>query len=260
MKKKILVNLSFIKIRNSEIPEIMNAILAIVEKYDPVALKIAGMYNLLSELKPLLDRLALKYNGYPNPVELKECRDFRDKLLKAILAHMSAIEKAGLSTTAQQAALALPYLKSCMNGILLENTDTKSARISRLIHGMDEDENLNAAFATLGFKVYTDELKTTQLNFISSMNARIENKTERKGKKAIEAREKITLAIDNLLNAIKLARFEHPEIDYMPLINELNVLIDSKLSMVKSRTTRSKNSAEKTTTVALSPTTTATAI
>lgn len=260
MKKKIIVNLSFVKIRNSEIPEIMNAILAIVEKYDPVALKIAGMYNLLSELKPLLDRLSLKYNGYPNSLELKQCREFRDKLLKAILAHMSAIEKAGLPSTAQQAALALPYLKSCMNGILLENTDTKSARISRLIHGMDENESLKAAFDALGFTVYTDELTTTQLNFISGLNARIENKTERKGKKATEARDKITLAIDNLLNAIELARVEHSDIDYMPLINELNVLIDSKLTMVKTRTTRNKNSAEKTTTVALSPTTTATAI
>jgi hypothetical protein len=48
----------------------MNPMLEIVEKHNPEALYIVGMYNLLLELQPLLNMLTVTYNRYPIPKEL----------------------------------------------------------------------------------------------------------------------------------------------------------------------------------------------
>lgn len=259
--KKVIVNFSFSRVRKSEFPEIMNAVLAIVEKHNPTALYIVGMYNLLLELKPLLDILTVKYDGFPNSKEFVLERAMRDKLLSAIQSHVAAIEKAGVTSTAQQAALAVPYVKRYLNGIAAENSTVKTGRVNQLLTNLEENAEIRNALTVLGLTVYIDKLRTSQLSINQGESHRREILSGRAKFNSKNAQVKIAYAISNLLNAIELARVEHTDIDYMPLINELNVLLSSKQSMIKSRITRSKNSeANKTTTVASSTTTTATAI
>lgn len=259
--RKSLVNFSFSRVRKSEFPEIMNAILVVVEKHDPNALKIVGMYNLLLELKPLLDKLTLKYDGYPNSAELVDLRARRDNLLGAILSHLTAIEKAKVPVVAQEATLAVPYLRSYLDGILVENTTVKTGRIDQLLTNLDDYETMNTALVALGLNVYFGELGVCQQSINQGESLRREFLSVRIKQNTLIAKEKISYAVSNLLDAIELAKIENTEIDYIPLINELNVLLSSKQTMLKSRVTRSKNSvANKTKTAASSPTTTATAI
>lgn len=260
MKSKI-VNFSFNRIRKSEIPEIMNAILTIVEKHNPEALFIVGMYNLLLELRPLLDILTVRYDGYPNSKELLNQRSLRDKLLGAILSHKAAVEKARIASLVQPASLAVPFLQRYLNGILAENEPVKSGKVNQVLTNLKDNTELTTALENLGFTVYMNELKTCQLTINVAESQRRETLSLRGNFNTTDARAKIAFATSNLLNAIELAKVEHTDIDYMPLINELHVLLNSKQTIVKSRITRCKNSAAiKTMTVASSTTTTATAI
>jgi hypothetical protein len=136
--KTNFVNFSFLKVRRSELPEMTEEILKSVEKYNPVTLKIAGMYNLLSELKPLFSILAVKYNGYPISDEVKAQIKMRNNLLIAIRSHIVAIEKAGVPTTAQQARLAIPYLKSYLSGISSDSPIVKSGRVNQMLIGLTD--------------------------------------------------------------------------------------------------------------------------
>lgn len=259
--KKVIVNFSFSRVRKSEFPEIMNAVLAIVEKHNPTALSIVGMYNLLLELKPLLDILTVKYDGYPVTKEFVKQRTLRNKLLSAILSHIAAIEKAEVASTAQQASLAVPYLKRYLKGITVANSKVKTGKVDQLLVSLEENAEIKTALTALGLTVYFDELRSCQQIINQGESHRREILSVRENFNSRIAKAKIAYAVSNLLNAIELARVEHTDINYMPLINELNVLLSSRQSMIKSRITRSKNSeANKTTTVALSTTTTATAI
>jgi hypothetical protein len=259
--RKTVLNFSFSRVRKSEIPEIMNAILEIVEKHDPTALNIVGMYNLLLELKPLLDKLTLKYDGYPIPEALADLRITRNNLLGAILSQLTAIEKAKVVSLAQQAAQAVPYLRSYLDGIINENARVKTGRVNQLFTNLDDFVTIKAAFVGLGLNVYIEELRACQQSINQSESLRREAMSVRIKQNTLIAKEKISYAVGNLLDAIELGKVEHTDIDYMPLINELNVLLSSRQSLIKSRVTRSKNSiATKTTTVAPSTTTSATVI
>jgi hypothetical protein len=63
-----------------------------------------------------------------------------------------------------------------------------------------------------------------------------------------------------LVNSIELARVEHPTIDYVPLINELNVFLIPYQTMIRSRKTITKTAAKIKKAIALSSKTDATAI
>ena len=216
-------------------------ILKSVEKYNPVTLKIAGMYNLLSELRPLLSILAVKYDGYPNSEVVKAQVKMRNNLLGAISSHVVAIEKAGVSTTAQQARLAVPYLKSFLSGISTYSPIIKSGRVNQMLIGLTDNDEMNNALTALGLAGYMDELRACQ----QSVN---QGETHRKEILAIkpkfnnkDAKARVISAIEHLLKAIDLAKVEHTDLDYMPLINELNVVLTNRQSVVKSRSTRNSN-------------------
>ncbi|HEY5509347.1 MAG TPA: DUF6261 family protein [Paludibacter sp.] len=259
--KKVLVVFSLSKVRKSDFPEIMNAILAIVKKFDPVALKIVGMYNLLLELVPLLDMYTVMYDGYPIPKDLVAVRKQRKKLLGSILKQLSAIEGAGLTVTAQQAKLAVPYLRSYLKGITKVSTSANTGSVKQLLLNLEDNDPIKTAMDALGLTVYFDQLRTYQQIMNQGTDTYRENLSAHSEFSNLKATEQISNAISNLLNSIELAKVEHKELDYMPLITELNVLLTAKQSVIKSRKTRSKNSvAKKTTTVASSTTTFATAI
>ncbi|MEI8084804.1 MAG: DUF6261 family protein [Paludibacter sp.] len=259
--KKVLVVFSLSKVRKSEFPEIMNAILAIVKKFDPIALKIVGMYNLLLELLPLLDMYTVKYDGYPIPKDMVALRKRRQKLLKSILKQLSVIEDAGLTATAQQAKLAVPYLRSYLKDVTKVSISVNTGSVKQLLLNLEDNDPIKTAMVPLGLTAYFEELKMYQQILNQDTDTYREKLSVHSEFSNLKAREQITFAISNLLNAIELAKVEHKELDYMPLITELNVLLTAKQSVIKSRITRSKNSvAKKTTTVASSTTTTATAI
>jgi len=259
--KKVLVVFSLSRVRKSEFPEIMSAILDIVKKYDPVALKIVGMYNLLLELVPLLQIYTVKYDGNSIPKDLKVVRKQYEKLLGSILKQLKLIEDAGLAVTAQQAKLAVPYLRSYLKNITKASTTANTGSVKQLLLNLEDNDPIKTAMDALGLTVYFDELRTYQQIMNQETDTFRETLSVRSEFSNLKVTEQITNAIRNLLTSIELAKVEHKELDYMPMITELNVLLTAKQSVVKSRNTRRKNSeAKKTTTVALSTTTTATAI
>ena len=67
-------------------------------------------------------------------------------------------------------------------------------------------------------------------------------------------------ALNNLIVSIELGKIKHPELDYEPLINELNAFLGQYQSLDKTRRTISKKAAENKKTVASSTTTTATVL
>ena len=240
----VFVNLTFAKLRNSEIPELCEAILDTIEKFNPESMKIAGIYNLLAGLKPLLDILAVKYSGYPLLTDYKNQCKSRNNLLVALHSQISAIEKARLASMSQQAQLALPYLNGYLKGISKESDSVKTGRINQMLNGLTGNDEMTAALRGLGITTYIEELKGYQQQINSGESHRRESLAVRPKFNNKDARERVITAIKNLLIAIELAKVEHTEVDYSAMINELNVTLTNRQTVIKSRVTRSKNSGD----------------
>lgn len=239
---KDFINFSWSQVRKSELPEMTSIMLAIVEKHDPVALKITGMYSNLSELRPLLDILAVKYDGNPNSPVFDEQRRLRNTMLSAINSHIAGKEKAGEVISNQDAALAIPYINRYLKGIYTEPNLVKSGRVNQMLNGLNDNDEMNNAIAALGLSDYMDRLRAYQENVNKGETHRTGAMSVRPKYNNSNADKRVISAIDNLLRAIELGKAENLNLDYQALINELNVFLTNRLAIIKSRSSRGKNS------------------
>lgn len=238
-------------------PEIVNGTLAIVEKYDPGVLFVEGMFRLLQAEIPNVVRLSEIYKGHPLTTELVSLREKSERIVKSILKKSDSIKY--ISSLTAQATVIVPVVNRFFKGTLKENLKVKAERVSQFLTAIENDANLKTAMQIAGLMVYVDELVSLQQTIETNTNKRRVAMSVKTIEDRRELKTSIVTALTNLFNAIELARVEHPDVDYMPMIHELNNLLISYHSLIRNRKTRSQNLA-KTTTVASSTTTTATAV
>lgn len=123
---------------------------------------------------------------------------------------------------------------------------------------LTESAETNTLLTDLGLMVYLTELSEVQNRILLIEKQVSEKKSTKKFVNRRELAFKARELFRNLLSAIELAVVLNPETDYRPLISELNVVLGDYQAKINSRTTRRQNTIKKET-VALSPTTTATA-
>ena len=257
--KKIILIFSFLKIRKQEFPAIIDGVIAIVQKYNPKALFIDGMFNLLVELQTSLSVLTQKALSHPLTKVLKNQRKRRLELIRAIVLQGTAVEKAAVPSQADAVSMIVPLIYRHLSNLYRENLKVIDQEVQNFLAEFKRNDTLLNAAVTIGLKVFIDELKTLEDSMAVNIVARRESKSPGRSVNKVQLRSNIIDGFSRLLNSIELAKVEHPELDYMPLINELNEFLVTYQTLVKSRTTRTKTAAQKTTTAASSTTTTATA-
>lgn len=254
---KIITPISYSRVPKLEFPELVNSVKTIVGKYDPAALHIDGMYNLLLEAMPQLSNLKVVYTKQPETAVLATQRKNRKNLLGAVLTQTNALSRSNVASLSADMELVLPFIEKYFSYITSDNTKTATERIKQMFVTLDANAELGTAVTALGLKVYLDELRTLQTSFDQTFSHRLEANSARQRMNTKQIKTNVSTALSDLVNAIELARKEYPELDYLTMANEINELFVGYQSQIKARATRNKNA---TMAVTMSPTTLATAI
>jgi hypothetical protein len=258
MTKSFVLN-SFLRIRKQEFPEIINRTITIAEKHDPVTLLIDKMFNRLSALQKQLPLLSEKKGRHPLTSVLNMQRSKRKELIQAIGMQVQAKEKAALASQTGSVALLMPLIQQYFDSLSRENQKVIHQEVNDFLVKVHADAGLSQAAQDLGINVYIDELQTLQQGIAETLTARIEDQYPNRSVDKKQIKTNIIEAFQQLLSYIQLAAVEEYDKDYSALINELNEFLAPYQALVKSRISRSKKAAAKTTTVAPSLTTNATA-
>ena len=156
--------------------------------------------------------------------------------------------------------MVLDFLNRFIVDISANNYKKVDEKVSEIINAIEKDSSLQSAIAAVGMKVYFDELKVVQQKITSSQSIVVKFKSELPKTKIPTIKKSAVKALNNLIVSIELGKIKHPELDYEPLINELNAFLGQYQSLDKTRRTISKKAAENKKTVASSTTTTATVL
>ena len=240
--RKFITYVTFARVTNLEFAHLILKLTKVVAKHNPVALKIEGVYNLLVAELPKLKSLQVKMSKHPKSIELKALRLKRRNLLVVITGKVRLLPKAQVDALNASTALVVPLLEKYLKNIVADKLNTQSEKINELLDELEGNVAMNAALATLGLKVYIDELKTLQATIEQTSDTQVETKSV--NKQTIDARTvkaEVGEAVTDLLNIIEVAKKENKELDYTALINELNELLKPYQSDIKSRSTRNKN-------------------
>ncbi len=248
-------------LRNEEFPDAVEYVLDIVEKHHPAELNIERFYNLLMEKRSLLESFSDKSDSGSYRSEIIEERKQRMQLIQAIVWHIKAANKAAIGTLADARSKVNPWVENHLSEISTRNIKATNRKIGDFLREYDENAELVPAATALGIHDYVENLKALQHSVKAKIDVRTAENAEKRALNRRFNRKELIAAMKNLFSAIDLARVEHTAIDYSPLINELNETLSTYHALVKSRSTRAKNSADKKeTTAELSTTTSPAAI
>ena len=239
MSKKI-ISLSLSRIPKLDFPGVVKGLFEILEKYGPGAYFLQGVYNLLHKKKALVSNLRQKYSKISQTDDLKVLRVKRKDVLKAIQRQKLSMMDANIASMADDLKLVLPFLNEYFGNILANNPESRTTRIENMFSAMDGSVELKAALAAVGLTVYLEELRVTQNLIDLKIVERREEVSAMPKMITNQVKADFTEAITDLRNAIEIAVKEHPEVDYMPMVNEINALFMPFQVKIKSQNTRRK--------------------
>ncbi|HRZ97611.1 MAG TPA: DUF6261 family protein [Paludibacter sp.] len=239
---KIITPISFTKVPKLEFRQLVNRTIEVVAKYDPAALYVEGIYNLLLEAQPQLSKLQVVYRKHELTPDIQNLRVKRKDLFASIINMEKSMSKAKLSSMQEELLIVLPFVNKYFKNILGDKTWKANERIEQMFAMLESDSALKAAVTKVGLNVYLEELKTVDQKLQVSINNRISTSSKRPRMFTRTIKTTVSVAMTDLVNAIELAYKEHPEVDYMPVVNEINKLFKEFLVNIKSTATRNKNS------------------
>ncbi|MHB9057085.1 MAG: hypothetical protein ACYC2P_13220 [Paludibacteraceae bacterium] len=248
------------RIHKMETPTLIKGVNAILKNYDREALDIKIWCDLLLNQESELGEITEINRRNPAMKELNTYRKARRSLLSVINTHYSALERAQVNSLAAQLEVVIPFLNRFVRNLVSNNFKKMNEIVIQMLHIVNEDVSLQSALEVVGLKVYFDELNLIQNNITLCKSRIVKFKSEIPKMRTEAIKKEAVNALNNLIMSIELGKIKHPELDYTPLTNELNVFLGEFQALDKTRRTISKNSAENKKTAAMSPTTTATAI
>ena len=225
MEHKI-VNLPFAKLLKIEVRKVALEVIRIVEEHNPEELQIQTMYDVLLAEKPKMLALDPPFKGHPASVILRRLRRERNVHVRAINFELRKV--IDLDPTGDDKTVVL--LKNEIDRFLKDFYDSKNdlVRNEKLIIFLaraDENEALQDALESKGFKNLLDNLKINLSDIVAQINRRTKSKSDRPKVKTEVLRTQVVKAVKNMLDEIYLAQFKNPALDYSSLFNELNEML-----------------------------------
>lgn len=240
----------FIKIPYSsmlklEVPQMMEQVIAIVEKHNPKALNIDITHNLLVAEKPQIDKLFVWYRSYPFTKELKELRRKRRLNVRKISFHLYVVTQEDITGVDESVNL----VKSEIERFILDfnsskNEEVKCRKLTQFFKLIEEDEELELAMSTLKFTEMLNDLRTIHSKILTMSKQKITSLSQRPKEKTSVLIKSVLTATKNMLKDIELAQYKFPEIDYNPLFDELNVLLTNYRNLINYRLLHNQRKAE----------------
>ena len=122
--KNVIFLIPFYRVQKLELPEIVTGVLAIIEKYDPKALFVEGMFNLLQAQKPNLQKLSAINSTKALTSGLVSLSEQRDRVVRSVLKKADSIKTLSLYVT--QSSIIFPVVENYLMVLKNENSKAKS--------------------------------------------------------------------------------------------------------------------------------------
>ena len=257
MKKNIFFPVTFSRLRKNEFRNLVNLIVEFLGQSDPSSLDLQFVYNLLIEAQANLQ--LMKVPGSTNQMtgELADRRDNRRNLIRSLVAQIKVFKRTNEVYTIPQLDIVAPFVDTYLAPIVNSDSQKQTDILSEMYRELDAKPTVMDAIVNLNLRVHFDELRQLQDGFNQTFIQRSNAKNE--GSKVVtqDVRLEAEVVITKLLKEIDLMQMKHSELDYNPLINNLNDTFTLFMSRAKTRTTIKKQFVAKSKVSPINTTTTA---
>ena len=218
----ILLNLRLSKLWKLERVEYANQVIKIVDEHDPEALKISDMYNLLVARQPEIDQLNVRYRAHPMTVSIQHLRSLRGLHISNILGRLKLVRKEKGDLDGDVRLVRTEIDRHFGNFRSSKNEAIKIQKVDKFNTAVEASQELEEALSELGFTSLMNDLRSVHSRIKSNSELRNKSIAARPQTKTNDLQKVVDDSIVNLFTDIRLAMLRNPEINYNPLIADLN--------------------------------------
>lgn len=247
-------------IPRNELKSVITTVMEIVEKHDPIALQVGSFYKKLQDLEGELQEYTIAKTKHELTAQINVFRRQRLETCMSIAMQMRVLKKSRIKSNLEAVKLITPVVENYLHDLRKLNRIAAVDKVRNFLIKIESSEALLEAANVTGIKDDVTELKSLQSNLDIVEKIRREDNSIRRERPLNKQRSELLNALDNLLLSIELAKRDHADLNYEPLIAELNEFLVNYQSLKRSKITRARNEAIKKETVVMSSKTTTTAI
>lgn len=218
----VLLNLRLSKLWKLERVEYVNQVIKIVDEHDPEALKISDMYNLLVARQPEIDQLNVRYRAHPMTVSIQHLRSLRGLHISNILGRLKLVRKEKGDLDGDVRLVRTEIDRHFGNFRSSKNEAIKIQKVDKFNTAVEASQELEEALSELGFTSLMNDLRSVHSRIKSNSELRNKSIAARPQTKTNDLQKVVDDSIVNLFTDIRLAMLRNPEINYNPLIADLN--------------------------------------
>lgn len=240
----LIYTLPFSRLLKLELPQLAKGVIEIVEKHNPESLLIDNALNDFELLKPEIDRLIVRHGPHPITEQLEPLRKERLLYATAISFQVRGLAKGYIDADVEDSKviLAKTIVNRFLHNLRANNEVIINERVEQFINEIATSAEFAAAMNTLGFIPYISKLEAAHTDLIMLLNARNASISEREKGVSVPSSKAVRDGLRLLFLRITAAAHNNKELDYNPLISELNEKLIRYKSLINRREALLKSS------------------
>jgi hypothetical protein len=211
-------------------------------KYDIVSMHLEKSYGELSAFRPDLESLKVYVRKNEKMTRMGELDDERDDLIRCVNNVVESFEDVDIPEIVSNYEILSALLdKHKTKTIASDNRTSETERLQKLEADINASGDIQIALRRFGLSPVVNRLFVANKEYDTLFREYIAEKSVEERIDIAELRKKSTKALGQFFDAVQYCAFAYEDVDYTPLINELEQLSVYYNQKLKARATRRKN-------------------
>ena len=242
-----IMQFPFHRVQKLEYPIIFNGTLAIFDKHKPGSLFLSEIVNAIKGKQPLADSLKVQKKDHPLTGSLLNQAKMRKCYTNALWNQVKMLNKANETAPVkdEKAAAVYSFSKTYFESFFTKRASLRGQITTQFLNDLEENELMKQYFTDLGLTILTGNISDMHQGMKVKQAQRTADMSLRSKAETLSITKDLAESLRTLFSAVNVAMVAHPEVDYQPLVKELNAdLKVMKASLKKNSNTEEETPAE----------------
>ena len=235
------------KLLKSETRRLLDKVVEIVEKNNPEEYRLQDFYKILVEQQTKVNGVIKPYGKHKNTNDLAQLHQKRLGYASLIVSQVESLRRVDCPKTQRMVAIAKVPTKAYLTNLGRKNRHEVYLQLWAFFEILQKDESIQQreAFAALGLQKYLDDLKDTCHQYDDLHWQRLIDIKERPSIDGVQIRSEAQRILQLFFEQVNIYQKTFKEIDYEPLIIEINRELTRHSKNIKTRVATNKRRARK---------------
>ena len=234
--------ISYSRLLKLEVPELAERVIGVFDTYDPEEFKIKEAYDQLVAQQPQIEALLARYKAHPLTVSMDGLRKDRAMYASEITSQMKFNLRKQKGD--QDVIEANSIIEQFLVHLAKNNEEVINRKVTQFFAALGKNEVLSSTLGTLGLLDLCDSLESTHLGILRLLSNRTLSLSARPKGKTQEFAKMVINALKILFMQIEVSHTINEELDYLPMISTLNVILDRYRNLINLRAAYNKKKRE----------------